>query len=52
MSPAPTQPILDLPARIGQEAADLVAAIAPGAFAVMLALVVLTLGARLIREAL
>jgi len=48
----PAQPILDLPARIASDAADLAHAVAPVCFAVVIALYILTVAARLIRETL
>lgn len=51
MDPDPAQPILDLPTRVGTEAAALAGAIAPYCFALMIAVVMVFFTARLVRMA-
>ncbi len=52
MLPDPAQPIIDLPSRMGSSAADVMAQVAPGFFAVLIAMLVLSAGVVLIRRSL
>jgi hypothetical protein len=52
MVPDPAQPILDLPSRMAQAAGDVMGQVAPGFFAVLIAMLVLSTGVVLIRRSL
>jgi hypothetical protein len=52
LPPPPSQPIMDLPARLGGSLADVVGQVAPGFFAVLIAMLVLSAGVVLIRRSL
>ncbi len=51
-APPPSQPIMDLPVRLGGALADVVGQVAPGFFAVLIAMLVLSAGVVLIRRSL